>query len=95
MDGAVVGEEAIVAAMAFVKAGDEIPPRTLSAGIPAKVVRPLRDDEVDWKSQGTAVYQHLARRHVATSKVVEPLEHVEPNRRRVPDLGYAPKHEQP
>jgi phenylacetic acid degradation protein len=95
MDGVVVGEEAIVAAMAFVKAGDEIPPRTLVAGIPAKVVRPLRDDEVGWKSQGTAIYQHLARRHAATSKVVEPLERVEPDRPRVPDLGYAPKHEQP
>ena len=95
MDGVVVGEEAIVAAMAFVKAGDEIPPRTLVAGIPAKVVRPLRDDEVDWKGQGTAVYQHLARRHAATTKVVEPLEHVEPQRPRVPDLDYAPKHERP
>ncbi|MHC4349470.1 MAG: acyltransferase [Planctomycetota bacterium] len=95
MDGAVVGEEAIVAAMAFVKAGDDVPPRTLVAGIPATVVRPLRDDEVDWKSQGTAIYQHLARRHLATSKVVEPLQHAEPDRRRVPDLGLAPKHEQP
>jgi phenylacetic acid degradation protein len=95
MDGAVIGEAAIVAAMAFVKAGAEIPPRTLAAGIPAEVVRPLRDDEIDWKSQGTVIYQHLARRHLATSKVVGALARAEPDRKRVPDLGLAPKHEQP
>ena len=36
-DSAVVGESSIVAAMAFVKAQMVIPPRTLVAGIPAKV----------------------------------------------------------
>jgi phenylacetic acid degradation protein len=95
MDGAVIGEAAIVAAMAFVKAGAEIPPRTLAAGIPAEVVRPLRDDEVEWKSQGTAIYRHLAARHLATSKPVEPLPQAEPDRPRVPELDHAPKHEQP
>jgi len=83
-----------VAAMAFVKAGTQIPPRTLVAGIPAKVVRELSDDEVAWKTEGTAIYQHLTRRHLATSKRVEPLTHVEPDRARVPEIDYAPKHEQ-
>lgn len=91
MDEAVVGEEAIVAAMAFVKAGTEVPPRTLVAGIPAKVLRELRDEEIDWKSRGTAIYRHLAQRHLATAKRVEPLPEVEPGRRRVPMLDYAPK----
>ena len=95
MDGAVIGAESIVAAMAFVKAGTEVPPRTLVAGIPAKVVRPLGGDEIAWKSEGTAIYQHLTRRHLATSKVVEPLAEAEPDRNRVPDLDHAPKHEQP
>jgi phenylacetic acid degradation protein len=93
MDGAVVGAEAMVAAMAFVKAGMEIPPRTLAAGIPARVVRPLRDDEVAWKTEGTAIYQHLARRHLAASRRVEPLDRAEPDRNRVPAPDYAPKHE--
>jgi phenylacetic acid degradation protein len=94
MDDAVIGAEAIVAAMAFVKAGTDIPPRTLAAGIPARVVRELSEDEVAWKTEGTAVYQHLTRRHLATSKRVEPLERPEPDRARVPDIDYAPKHEQ-
>ncbi|MHC4217671.1 MAG: acyltransferase [Planctomycetota bacterium] len=95
MDGVVIGAEAIVAAMAFVKAGTEVPPRTLVAGIPARVIRPLRDDEISWKTEGTAIYQHLARRHQATTKLVEPRDRAEPDRPRVPDLDYAPKHEQP
>ena len=40
-DNAVVGESAFVAAMAFVKTGMQVPPRTLVAGVPAKVMREL------------------------------------------------------
>jgi phenylacetic acid degradation protein len=94
MDDAVIGAESIVAALAFVKAATVVPPRSLVAGIPAKVVRSLDDDEVAWKSQGTEIYQLLARRHLATCKVVEPLRAVEPDRKRVPQHAFAPKHEQ-
>ncbi len=94
MDDAVIGEDSFVAAMAFVKAGTEVPPRTLVGGIPAKVMRELTDDEIAWKSVGTGHYQHLARRYLATSTEVDPLTKVEPNRKRVPELVYKPKHEQ-
>lgn len=94
MDDAVIGKDSFVAAMAFVKAGTEVPPRTLVGGIPAKVMRELTDDEIAWKSVGTGHYQHLARRYLATSAKVDPLTEVEPNRKRVPELVYKPKHEQ-
>ena len=94
MDDAVVGEDAFVAAMAFVKAGTNIPPRTLFGGIPAKAMRELSDDEIRWKSEGTGHYQHLARRYLATYQQVEPLTELEPDRQRVPELVYKPKHEQ-
>ncbi len=94
MDDAVIGEDSFVAAMAFVKAGTEVPPRTLVGGIPAKVMRELTDDEIAWKSVGTGHYQHLAQRYLATSAEVDPLTAVEPNRKRVPELVYKPKHEQ-
>jgi phenylacetic acid degradation protein len=94
MDDAVVGENAFVAAMSFVKAGFEVPANTLVGGIPAKVMRELSEKEIAWKREGTGHYQHLARRYLATSKPVEPLAEVEPNRPRVPDLVYKPKHEQ-
>lgn len=94
MDDAVIGESAFVAAMAFVKAGTEVPDRHLVAGIPAKVLRELSEEEIGWKSEGTGHYQHLARRYLATAAQVEPLREVEPDRPRVPDLVYKPKHEQ-
>lgn len=88
MDNAVIGEASIVAASAFVKAGVEIPPRTLVAGMPAKVIRPLSDEEIRWKSEGTATYQDLARRSLATMQETVPLTAIEPGRKRIhmPDV---------
>jgi len=82
-DNAVVGESAIVAAMAFVKAGMIVPPRTLVAGVPAKVVRALTDQELEWKIEGTQSYQELARRSLATMVETEALSVPEPGRKRI------------
>ena len=88
MDNAIVGESSIVAASAFVKAGAEIPPRSLAAGMPAKVVRALSNDEIAWKVDGTRTYQDLARRSLATMTECDPLSAVEPGRPRIhmPDV---------
>ena len=82
-DNAVIGELAIVAAMAFVKAGMIVPPRMLVAGVPAKVVRTLSDEEVAWKIEGTESYQDLARRSLATMVEADALAKVEPDRKRI------------
>ena len=73
MDEAEVGEKAIVAACAFVPAGMKVAPRTLVAGVPAKVLRELSDAEVAWKLEGTRVYQDLTRRSLASMQEVQPL----------------------
>jgi phenylacetic acid degradation protein len=88
MDNVVIGEEAIIAASAFVKAGVEIPPRVLVAGVPAKAIRPLSDEEIRWKSSGTATYQDLTRRSLATMEETVPLTAVEAGRKRIhmPDV---------
>ena len=83
MDNAVVGESSIVAASAFVKAGAEIPPRSLAAGMPAKVIRALSDEEIAWKVDGTRTYQDLARRSLATMTECDPLSEIEPDRKRI------------
>ncbi|RPH67507.1 MAG: transferase hexapeptide repeat family protein [Burkholderiales bacterium] len=83
MDRAVVGEQAIVAAMSFVKVGMQIPARTLAAGIPARVVRPLRDDDIFWKREGTALYIQLARRCSTGLTQAAALAAIEPGRARV------------
>ena len=80
MDEAVVGEQAIVAACAFVRAGMQIPPRTLAAGLPAKVVRELTADEMAWKQAGTRTYQDLTVRCLASLREVIPLSQIEENR---------------
>lgn len=91
MDDSVIGEEAFIAAMAFVKAGTVVPPRTLVGGIPAKPLKELSEDEVGWKTEGTRVYQHLARRYRAASEPCEPLAEVEPDRPSLPDVTYETK----
>jgi phenylacetic acid degradation protein len=82
MDRAVVGEQAVVAAMSFVKIGGRVPPRTLVAGIPAKVVRELSEAEIRGKHAGTVLYQELAVRSAARMHAVPALAAVEPDRAR-------------
>ena len=45
MDGARIGAESLVAAGSLVSPGTVIPPRSLVMGVPAKVKRPLTDEE--------------------------------------------------
>lgn len=80
MDDAEVGEQAIVAASAFVRAGMKIAPRTLVAGVPAKVVRELSPQEIAWKQEGTRTYHDLTRRSLASMQEVQPLAQVEQDR---------------
>lgn len=82
LDFAVIGEASLVAAMSLVKKGDMVPPRSLVAGIPARVIRPLREDEIYWKRVGTGEYQRLAAVSRATMREVEALTEVEPDRPR-------------
>jgi len=82
-DHAVVGEQAIVAACAFVKADFVVPPRTLAAGIPARVVRELKANELAWKKGATRQYQELALRSFATMREAVALAEIEPGRKRI------------
>ncbi|HRP96126.1 MAG TPA: phenylacetic acid degradation protein PaaY [Rhodocyclaceae bacterium] len=90
MDNAVIGESAMVAASAFVKAGMEIPPRVLAAGMPAKVVRALTAQEMEWKVDGTRTYHDLTERSLATLKRCSPLAELEPGRKRIDMPGIVP-----
>ena len=49
MDGATIGEESIVAAMSFVKAGFTGEARQMLVGSPARVLREVTDQELHWK----------------------------------------------
>ena len=84
MDEAEIGEQAIVAACAFVPAGMKVPARSLVAGIPAKLKKMLSDEEIAWKLEGTQTYQALTVRSLASLHEVAPLAQVEPGRPRLP-----------
>lgn len=90
MDNAVLGESSIVAACAFVKAGMEIPPRSLVAGVPARIIRMLSEQEMAWKMEGTLTYQNLTRRSLATLVEATALAAVEPDRKRLELPGVLP-----
>lgn len=83
MDRADVGADSIVGAMAFVKAGMQIPPRSMVLGAPARVVRELSDADIAGKSFGTRQYQRLTERCLQTLQEVEPLTEVEAGRPRL------------
>ena len=59
MDDVILGKESIVGALAFIKAGTIILPRSLVAGNPGKIIKEVSDEMIAWKSEGTAIYQNL------------------------------------
>lgn len=80
MDHAVVGAGAIVAALSFVKEGMHVPERMIAAGQPAKVIKPVSDEMLAWKTEGTRLYQQLPAQLHATLRECEPLRESLPNR---------------
>jgi len=83
MDEVVIGESSLVAAMSFVKKGLQVPPRSLVSGSPATVVRSMTDQEVFWKTEGTAEYERLAQVSLSTMRAVEARTEIEPDRKSV------------
>jgi phenylacetic acid degradation protein len=83
MDGAIIGAESLVAAMSFVRAGMQVPPRSMVVGMPARVLRQLSDEEVARKTRDTEDYITLARRSLDTMQEVDALTALEAGRRRI------------
>jgi carbonic anhydrase/acetyltransferase-like protein (isoleucine patch superfamily) len=63
LNGAHIGRGSLVAAGAVVAQGVVVPPRSLVAGVPAKVRRELSDVEVTNNRHNAQAYQHLAELH--------------------------------
>jgi carbonic anhydrase/acetyltransferase-like protein (isoleucine patch superfamily) len=61
LDQAEVGERCIVGAGALVTPGTKIPPGHLVVGAPARVKRPLTEDELEWLGSSAAHYVELTR----------------------------------
>ncbi len=63
LDGALIGEGSIVGARALVPQGMVVPPYSMVLGLPAKVVRELRDDERNLGRDLATKYETVAARH--------------------------------
>ena len=72
MDNAHIGKECMIAALSYVKPGFNAPDRSIIAGSPAAVKKTATDQQISWKTEGTAVYQHLTRRCLDTFAECQP-----------------------
>lgn len=61
MDDADVGENSVIGALSFVPAGMKIPPKSMVVGNPAKIIKEVKDEMISWKTEGTKLYQQLAK----------------------------------
>ncbi len=80
MDNVELGDECIVGALSFIKADEKIPPRSLLAGNPAKVIKQVSDEMIEWKTKGTQLYRSLSKEMFESWEECEPLREVPVNR---------------
>src|SRR5882757_3746468 len=79
MDNVELGDECIVGALSFIKADEKFGPRSLIVGNPAKMIKTVSDDMIQWKTAGTALYQALPKEMVESWSICEPLREVPAN----------------
>ncbi|MGB1508285.1 MAG: transferase hexapeptide repeat family protein [Crocinitomicaceae bacterium] len=80
MDDTKIGKNTIVGALSLVQANQEIPANSLAVGNPAKVVKELSEEQINWKTKGTEYYQKLPSDCKNHLKECEPLHTIEQNR---------------
>ena len=80
MDEANVGAGSVIGALCFVPAKMNIPERSVLVGNPAKIVKEVSDEMLDWKTKGTQLYQSLPQEMRDYWEPCEPLREVETNR---------------
>ncbi|HHJ49771.1 MAG TPA: transferase hexapeptide repeat family protein [Phaeodactylibacter sp.] len=73
LDEVVIGAGCIIGAGSVVKTAEQIPPRSLVVGNPARIVKEVSDEMLKWKTKGTELYQQLARDCHTDLQACEPL----------------------
>jgi len=80
MDNVELGDECIVGALSFIKEAQKIPPRSLLAGNPAKIIKEVNDKMISWKTQGTKLYQQLPKEMFESFQPCRPLHEIPTHR---------------
>ena len=76
MDNVELGDNCIVGALSLVKADEKIAPSSLLVGNPAEIIKQVSEEMIQWKTEGTMIYQQLAREMLQEWKPCEPLSEV-------------------
>jgi phenylacetic acid degradation protein len=76
LDNTDIGEGCIIGALTLVPEGMEIPARKLVVGTPAKIIKDVTNDMLNWKKEGTKIYQQLPKDMYRSFKPCEPLRSV-------------------
>lgn len=80
MDNVELGDECVVGALSFIKANEKIPARSLLMGNPARIVKQVSDEMMQWKTTGTRLYQSLPAEMHEHWEPCEPLREIPANR---------------
>lgn len=88
MDNVKLGDESIVGALTFIKEGEKIPPRSIVVGNPGKIIKKVSDKMIDWKTEGTRLYQALPKECMDGLKPCKPLRKA-PGKRNFSGIKYA------
>ncbi|EQC35855.1 hypothetical protein SDRG_06605 [Saprolegnia diclina VS20] len=98
LDGAEVGENSIITAGSIVTMGKKVPAGQLWSGIPARPVRDLTSDEIEFIKQCSLDYVQLSEVHAGeTAKTFAQIELEKENRKimdTVGELGFQQKPEE-
>ena len=87
MDNAILGDECIVGALSFIKADEVFISRSLIVGNPAKKIKDVTDEMVNWKTEGTELYKLLPKAMFEGWAACEPLRTV-PENMQVQSVNY-------
>ena len=70
LDGARIGAESIIGAGSVVREGFEIPPRSLAAGTPASLRKPIEGNAAEWVERAAQDYIDLVARYRGNHRIV-------------------------
>ena len=87
MDNVELGDECIVGALTFIKEGEKIPARSIVVGNPGKIIKKASDQLIEWKTEGTRLYQELPKACHDSLKPCRPLRKA-PAKRNFDEVGY-------
>ena len=87
MDNVVLGNECIVGALSFIKADELFEARSLIVGNPAKKIKDVSDEMINWKKEGTKLYQQLPKQLYQSLKECEPLTEI-PSTQKIQNNNY-------